>query len=238
VQKIIDLVGKNPQGVPNSNIIVVSDHGFSTFHTTVNLTNYLNTYLANQGFTQSQISAVQAYTSGPVAHIYINLAGREPGGTIDSNTYNSIQKAIVKGLNTFVDGNLKYGSGHQAVFDKIYVRPSPSGKGINSYIAQDSGDVFAILSDGYNFDGIQIPAVTRLGDTSSSFFSVPNFYGAHGYDSEIPKLSAIFYAAGPDISRRGSVGTIHNIDIAPTINSLLRVPSAKTVQGKAVRLTP
>ena len=109
--------------------------------------------------------------------------------------------------------------------------------GSSKFVGQDDGDVFAILSDGYNFDGRQNPAVTRLGDKENSIFSVPNFYGAHGYDPTLPKLSAIFYAAGPDITRRGNIGTIRNIDIAPTINNLLGVSSAATVEGKALNLS-
>jgi len=229
VQRIINAVGINSQGVPNSNIIVVSDHGFSTFHTSVNLTNYLT----SQGFSTAQ---VRAYTSGPVANIYINLKGRESEGSIDQTTYTTLQRQIVSALSSLTDTNPIYAPGGQAVFDKIYTRPLPTGTGTSTFIGRDTGDIFAIMRDGYNFDGLQHPAVTRSGETNNNIFSVPNFYGAHGYDPNLPKLSAIFYAAGPNITRHGSVGKIRNIDIAPTINSLLGVPSAPTVEGKAIRL--
>ena len=219
VQKIIQAVGTNRQGVPNSNIFVVSDHGFSTFHTSVNLTNYLQ----SQGISTNQ---VKAYTSGPAANIYINLAGRESDGSVSQSDYANLQQKIVNALNALTDTNSNYiYSGLQPVFDQIYSRPAPTGIGTSSNIGQDFGDVLAILHDGYNFDGFQ-SSVTRSGDanTSSPIFSVSNFYGAHGYDPNMPKLSAIMYAAGPNINRRGSVGVIHNTDIAPTINGLLGVP--------------
>lgn len=63
--------------------------------------------------------------------------------------------------------------------------------------------------------------------------SVPNFYGAHGYDPTLPNMSAIFYAAGPDI-QPGKLEQVRNIDIAPTILRLLNVNPAPTVQGKAI----
>lgn len=237
VQRIINAVGTDSQGRPNSNIIVVSDHGFSTFHTTVNLNNFLK----SKGF---DLNKVRSVTSGPAANIYINLQGREPNGVVSRSEYVTIQKQIVAALKELVDTNSNYvPSKRQAIFDKIYTRPLPAnlneprfGLDTSEFVGQDSGDVFAIMSDGYNFDGIQSPVVTRLGDDNNLVFSVPNFYGAHGYDPNISKLSAIFYAAGPDISRRGSIGTIHNIDVAPTINNLLGVPSASTVQGQVIKL--
>lgn len=237
VQRIINAVGTNRRGRPNSNILVVSDHGFSTFHTAVNL----NNYLISRGFDSTKVRAV---TSGPAANIYINLQGREPNGIVSRAEYMTLQRQIIIALRELVDTNPTYVRGRrQSIFEQIYPRPLPTdlndpkfGLGTSEFVGQDTGDVFAIMREGYNFDGTQNPVVTRLGDTNNSVFSVPNFYGAHGYDPNIPSLSAIFYAAGPDIKRRGNIGTIRNIDIAPTINSLLSVPSAPTVQGKALNI--
>ena len=92
-----------------------------------------------------------------------------------------------------------------------------------------------MLTVGYNFDGTQSPVVQRLGDapSTSPILSVPNFYGAHGYDPQLLDMSAIFYAAGPDI-RPGVLNAVRNIDIAPTVEKLLGVTPASTVQGRAL----
>jgi hypothetical protein len=50
-------------------------------------------------------------------------------------------------------------------------------------------------------------------------------------------MSAVFYAAGPDILP-GSLGEMSNIDIAPTIERILGVAPAGTVQGEALLLGP
>ena len=237
VQRIIDAVGTDSEGKPNSNIIVVSDHGFAPFHTAVDINNFLK----NSGF---DLTKVRAVTSGPAANIYINLKGREPNGTVTKEEYVTLQKQIINALKKAVDTNRNYTLGSKSVplFDKIYSRPLPSnlndrsfGLSTNDFIGQDSGDVFALLSLGYNFDGTQSPVVQRLGDapTASPFLSVPNFYGAHGYDPNNPLMSAIFYAAGPDIGR-GTIPQVRNIDIAPTIDKLLGVKPASTVQGKPI----
>jgi tetratricopeptide (TPR) repeat protein len=128
------------------------------------------------------------------------------------------------------------------VFDKIYTRPVPAdvndpqfGRQTNDFIGQDSGDVFAMMRAGYNFDGVQNPVVIRQGDpvVLNPVLSVANFYGAHGYDPNITDMSAIFFAAGPDIGR-GTLRQIQTVDVAPTILKLLGVEAPSTVNGKAL----
>lgn len=239
VQRIIDAVGTDRQGTPRSNIIVVSDHGFAPFHTAVNI----NNFLSSRGFDNTKVRAV---TSGPAVNIYINLQGREPNGTVSPAEYLTLRRQIISALAEFVDTNPTYTLGSRSVpiFDQIYGRPVPSnlnepsfGLDTNEFIGQDSGDVFALLNLGYNFDGTQNPVVQRLGDATSAtpVLSVPSFYGAHGYDPTLSPMSAILYAAGPDI-RRGTLPKVRNIDVAPTINQLLGVQSAPTVQGGPINL--
>jgi hypothetical protein len=102
-------------------------------------------------------------------------------------------------------------------------------------IGQDSGDVYALLTVGYNFDGAQSPVVIRQGDPVAAVpvLSVPNFYGAHGHDPSIPEMSAVFFAAGPDI-RAGRLTRARNIDVAPTVARLLDVELGPTVDGTAL----
>ena len=237
VQRIIEAVGTTRNGTPKSNIIVVSDHGFAPFHTAVDLT----TLLKNNGIDSTKVRAV---TSGPAANLYINLKGREPDGIVTPEEYIVLQQQIVKILEDLAETNPNYARRDTPIFDKIYARPIPSnvndpsfGVGTNQFIGQDSGDVFATMAEGYNFDGTQTPVVPRLGDAPATppILSVPNFYGAHGYDPNKPNMSAIFFAAGPNI-RRGSLEKMRNIDVVPTINQLLGVESADTVQGKALKI--
>ena len=239
VQQIIDAVGTDKRGRLKSNIIVVSDHGFAPFHTAVSL----NNFLASRGFDNTKVRAV---ASGPAVNIYFNLQGREPKGTVSRSEYAPLQQQVVQALSELVDTNPNYTLSSQSVpvFGKIYARPVSTdledplfGTRSNDVIGQDAGDVFATMNLGYNFDGTQNPVVQRLGDTSSNapILSVPNFYGAHGYDPELPEMSAIFYAAGPNINRR-TIPLVRNIDIAPTILQLLGVNPADTVEGSPINL--
>lgn len=94
------------------------------------------------------------------------------------------------------------------------------------------------MVEGYNFDGTPAPPVTRLGDSVAatvSGHSVPNFYGAHGHDSNLPSMSAILYAAGPSVKAGKKIDVIHNVDIAPTVLEILDVAPASAVDGEVIR---
>lgn len=244
VQRIIRKVGVNREtGKPNCNVFVVSDHGFAPFHSAVNL----NNHLANQGIDTTKVRAV---TSGPAVNIYINLAGREPGGTVTPAEYVELMGKLENALRSLTDGNGEYTRGRpgMSLFDRIYTRPIPSalddpslGRTTTPFIGQDSGDVYALLRIGYNFDGTQVPAVIRKGDTAAiapvnQVLSVPNFYGAHGYAPEYQAMSASFLAAGPDIGK-GRLAKVRNIDVAPTILGILGVRPASSVEGRPMDLT-
>ncbi len=246
VQKVIEAVGVDANGKPNSDVIVTSDHGFAPFHTAVSI----NNLLTNAGFVNSKVRAV---VSGPSVNIYINLEGREAavaGVTqVKVAEYLTLQKQVIDLLKGYVDTNANYtnGAASVGVFDKVYNRDVPAtattaNDVINArgtFIGQDTGDVFALLKTGYNFDGTQTTPVIRKGDTvapATAVLSVPNFYGAHGYDPTLPEMKAIFYAAGPDIVSQ-PLGSVKNIDIAPTIEKILNVTPAATVNGKAIAIT-
>jgi phosphodiesterase/alkaline phosphatase D-like protein/predicted AlkP superfamily pyrophosphatase or phosphodiesterase len=243
VQKVIEAVGVDASGKPNSDIIVTSDHGFAPFHTAVNI----NNLLATAGFVSSKVRAV---VSGPAVNIYINLKGREAavaGVTqVEVAEYLTLQKQVIDLLKGYVDNNSNYtnGAASVGVFDKVYNRDvlataTTANDVINArgtFIGQDTGDVFALLKTGYNFDGTQSTPVIRKGDTAApatAVLSVPNFYGAHGYDPTLPDMKAIFYAAGPNIVPQ-TLGSVRNIDIAPTIEKILNVQPATTVNGTAI----
>ncbi len=243
VEAIIKKVGKR-YGVPRSNIIVLSDHGFTPFHSAVSATNLLSAALVSGGFSPSLInSSVVIRTSGPAANVYINLAGRESGGTVDAATYQSLVTEISTYFQSVTDANAKFNGSltNQKLFSHVFVRPSDCGQPgfcTSDAIGQDSGDVMALMDVGYNFDGIQNPGVARMGDpafnSATTIFSVPNFYGAHGHHADIPAMSASFYAAGPNIKSGVVVPKIRNIDVAPTIMDILGVEPDPTVDGTAI----
>lgn len=239
IERIVNVIGVDRDGVPRRNVLVVSDHGMAPFHTAVDL----RAHFALQGIRDERVRIV---TTGPAVHVYIRLASRDGEGGVSPAEYRQLQARVVLALRTLVDHNERYSDSPTgtAVFDQIHSRPVPEdaadprfGLGTDPVIGQDSGDVYAVLAPGYNFDGRQSPLVRRQGDDPNAPFSVPNFYGAHGYDPALRPMHAIFYAAGPEVCR-GRVERMRNIDVAPTIAALLGVKLSATVEGRAVDLCP
>jgi predicted AlkP superfamily pyrophosphatase or phosphodiesterase len=219
VKQIADAAGHD------SNIIVVSDHGFAPFHTSVSMTNILK----NAGIDTTKVAI---RTSGPAVDIYVNLQNRESGGTVSPAAYNALVTQIADAVKNATDPNPKFNFSLKdgRIFTVVDSRPlqCDAGTGLctSRDIGQDFGDVFAMMAPGYNFDGIQNPGVARLGDApfnaATTMLSMPNFYGAHGHDPKLPEMSATFIAAGPQIHKE-TIRRMHNTDVAPTIMKILGV---------------
>jgi hypothetical protein len=179
-------------------------------------------------------------TTGPAAHVYVNLQGREPGGTVSPEAYAGLVQAVAAALRSARDPSDFYNPTGAPLFTHVWTRPTgcgrPDGFCTDPNIGQDPGDVFALMAEGYNFDGTQTPPVARLGDLgpAADVYSVPNFYGAHGHASDLPSMSAILYAAGPSLKKK-KVAVVRNIDIAPTVLEILNVDPAPTVDGTVIR---
>ncbi|MFK4498615.1 putative AlkP superfamily pyrophosphatase or phosphodiesterase [Bradyrhizobium japonicum] len=231
VKRIADAAG------PDSNVIVVSDHGFAPFHTSVSMANILK----NAGIDTTKVAI---RTSGPAANIYVNLQQREQGGTVDPATYKALVTQITEAVRNAVDPNPKFNGSLEdgRLFTVVETRPLQCEAGLgqctSKTIGQDFGDVFALMAPGYNFDGIQSPGVARLGDApfnaATTTLSMPNFYGAHGHDPKLPVMSATFIAAGPQIRNNTTIRRMHNLDVAPTIMQILGVRPHQ-VDGEVLR---
>ena len=144
--------------------MVVSDHGFDPFHTAVSIGNLL----ASSSVPTAKVRAV---TSGPAVNFYISLAGREPNGTVGAAEFVTLQRQLVGLVNGARDTNVIYaGKRSKPLFDKVYARPVPVdpndpafGRATTKTLGQDFGDVFAMLTTGYNFDGAQSPVGSGSG---------------------------------------------------------------------------
>jgi predicted AlkP superfamily pyrophosphatase or phosphodiesterase len=234
VEAILDAIGPRHGGTPSRDVLVVSDHGMAPFHTAVNLRNLL----IGAGV---DVSRLGLRTTGPATNIYVNLRGRETGGVVEPTDFQARVAQVAAALSGAVDPNTFYNPRSGRLFSHVWTRPNGCGFPgfcIDENIGQDTGDVLALMVEGYNFDGTQSPGVARLGDgpfdAQTTVHSVPNFYGAHGHDSNLASMSAILYAAGPNIRQGKKLRTVHNIDIAPTVMEILGVAPAPTIDGEVL----
>ncbi len=80
--------------------------------------------------------------------------------------------------------------------------------------------------DGYSFSGATGGPVTA---------EVPQQAGSHGYLAGDPEMDAIFIASGYGVRRGAKLERVANIDVAPTIARLLRVP-LQAAKGRPIPL--
>jgi predicted AlkP superfamily phosphohydrolase/phosphomutase len=122
-QQMDAIVGEAMRTMPrNADLLVLSDHGFASFRRGMNY----NTWLATNGlmtltgedtkrknledlfgqgdfFVNVDWSKTKAYALG-LGQIYINLAGREAKGIVQSGEdYKRVEAAIISGLQSYVD---------------------------------------------------------------------------------------------------------------------------------------
>ena len=175
-------------------VLMAGDHGMTVVHTSV----YVNTILENAGLLtlDSQNSVIVnkskafAITSGGSVHIYINLIGREKGGGIVTDAeYPAIQAQIIDLLE-----NLQDPETGQLVFDRVLPRQDLAAIGLDH---PNSGDVFAQANSGYIMDSWR---------GNDFIFAQAGYYGQHGYNSALPDMHTIFFAAG---ARYHSFGCSH-----------------------------
>lgn len=86
------------------------------------------------------------------------------------------------------------------------------------------GQLLLSAKSGYSFSGATNGPVTAAPLQTG---------GSHGYLASDPDMNAIFIASGYRVRAQGELGTISNLDIAPTIAHLLGV-KLPTAQGKPV----
>ncbi|PYN85936.1 MAG: phosphodiesterase [Candidatus Rokuibacteriota bacterium] len=238
VEAILNAIGSHHGGEPRRDVFVVSDHGMAPFHTAVSLRNLL----ANAGV---NVNLLGIRTTGPAANIYVNLQGREAGGTVPADSsptgYAALVAQVAAALRAAKDPHGFYNPQGAPLFSDVLTRPEGCGFPgfcVNENFGQDTGDVVALMIEGYNFDGVQSPGFARLDEgpfnTTTTVYSVPNFYGAHGHNSNLQSMSAIFYAAGPSLKQGRTVDVLHNIDVAPTVMEILDVAPAPTVDGEVI----
>ena len=240
--KTVDAVLKTwMEAAPDTNFVVVSDHGFVPAHSTV----VLNNYLELQGFkvAPSSEAEVRALVDGGSANIYVNVRGRQKGGVVPPERLNEYVERVVKACEALRDPVTG-----QPVFEVVMKRDEL--KSLRLEDDERSPDVFVSARPGWSMSGRINPRVgvivpntmtpqgrNDLRPDAQEFLAAGNLNetspGVHGYLARHRQLESIFYAYGPEV-RHARLGRIRVVDIAPTVASLLDISPPKDAQGHAL----
>ncbi|RJS61513.1 alkaline phosphatase family protein [Bacillus sp. PK3_68] len=102
------VIGKTMDSMTNQDrLFIVSDHGMEPIHSRLSPNYELKQAGLLQFDEKGRIdltrSKAYAVASGTIAHVYINLKGREKGGIVDPSEYKQVQDEIVQAFKTIKD---------------------------------------------------------------------------------------------------------------------------------------
>lgn len=224
-KKMDDLVGRVQAKLrPEDVLIVLSDHGFSSFRRGLNL----NTWLMREGYLTLKDgkttgadylqdvdwSKTKAYAVG-LSGLYINRKGRERNGIVDEAGFEVLKAEISAKLQQLRDPK----DGQQAVL-KVH-DTSKSYRGLYAAEAPD-------LIIGYNH-GYRVSWDSVTGTVEAEMFSdnLKAWSGDHHIDPE--QIPGILF-----MNRKISAEKPHIADIAPTVLDLFAIKVPGYMEGKVL----
>jgi 2',3'-cyclic-nucleotide 2'-phosphodiesterase (5'-nucleotidase family)/predicted AlkP superfamily phosphohydrolase/phosphomutase len=222
-----DLLGGEPTTFASS------DHGFAPAWYAINA----GTVLAAAGLQGAEqtsncrtgasgVTQAKACWAGGTAEIYINLAGRDPGGTVPAAEYENVRNKIIASFQGLTDPNRP---GSSPILRIMKKEELSNVDGSNSLHPSRSGDVVVVAKPPYQFDA----------GTPAKAIAPSQFFGQHGYlpnTVDIPhgiNMHAVFVASGQGVNEESKpIEGVRAIDVAPTIAFLLGIPGPQNARGR------
>jgi len=192
--------------------------------------------------TGETIGKAIACWAGGTVQIYLNLAGRDPTSAsfsqVPAASMDATLAMIKSAFENISDPNDWTGDGvpegwslTDRIFTKAEARYIPNGPQSTANMAHPTrtGDLVVFASAPYQFDAA----------TPGTLVALSAFFGQHGYVPDVQNLEANInmratFLAGGSAIRRGTVGDIRTIDLAPTVAYLLQVPVPQQSQGRVL----
>jgi 2',3'-cyclic-nucleotide 2'-phosphodiesterase (5'-nucleotidase family)/predicted AlkP superfamily phosphohydrolase/phosphomutase len=224
-------LGRTRSFMPTATVFASSDHGFAPQWYAVNAGKILSDagLQSPEQPTNCRAAATtnlaKACFAGGTAQIYVNLAGRDPGGTVPAGNYDAVRNRIVTAFENLTD---PANPGAQVVEDVLLKEELRDVDGSDSLHPSRSGDVVVVLRPPYQFDAA----------TPGQRIAFSQFFGQHGYFPDlvdIPhnvNMHATFVAAGAGIRKQDPVAGIRAVDVAPTIAFLMGIPGPQNARGR------
>lgn len=219
------LLGGNPTTT------VTSDHGFAPQWYAINAAKVLSDAGLQSPEQPSNCRAAattnlaKACWAGGTAQIYVNLAGRDPGGTVPAANYESVRNQIIAAFQNLSD---PANPGKQVILKIFKKEELRNVDGVDSLHPSRSGDIVVVSRPPYQFDAA----------TPGTRIAFSQFFGQHGYLPETVDLAhnvnmhATFIASGPGIRKQAPVAGVRAIDIAGTVAFLMNIPGPQNARGK------
>ncbi len=171
------------------------------------------------------VNKAKACWAGGTAQIYVNLAGRDPGGTVPAGDYETVRNQIIAAFENLTD---PANPGKKVVLDVMKKEELRNVDGTDSLHPSRSGDVIVVLRPPYQFDAA----------TLGQRIAFSQFFGQHGYLPNLVDLAhnvnmhGTFIASGPGIVHKiPGIKNVRAIDVAPTIAFLMGIQGPMNARG-------
>jgi 2',3'-cyclic-nucleotide 2'-phosphodiesterase (5'-nucleotidase family)/predicted AlkP superfamily phosphohydrolase/phosphomutase len=219
------LLGGNPTTIAGS------DHGFGPQWYAVNAAKVLSDAGLQSPEQPSNCRAAtttnlaKACWAGGTAQIYVNLAGRDPGGTVPAAQYETVRNQIIAAFQNLTD---PANPGKQVVLKILKKEELRNVDGSDSLHPSRSGDVVVVTRPPYQFDAA----------TPGQRIAFSQFFGQHGYLPNLVDIAhnvnmhATFVAAGPGVRHRDPLPGVRAVDLAPTLSVLMGIPGPQNARGR------
>lgn len=244
----------------DDHLVIVSDHGLEPIHTRLSPNKELEKagllVKDQEGNIDTSKTKAYAEASGTIAHVYVNLKGREKKGIVKKEEYEQVKKEIVsiftnKTVFTALSQDpdkvahpiLRWLTSKNEKFDKIYTYPilsvlsSVKESEVYPYETVWTGDQeeYAALNSNNSGDVFLSAAPGFLmGKDAKVAVEPTQELGSHGGDPERLQLRPILYASGPMIPPGEMSKRITMTDIAPSVYELLGLQVPDFVDGEAI----
>jgi predicted AlkP superfamily phosphohydrolase/phosphomutase len=137
-----------------------------------------------------------AVTSGAAIHLYLNLAGREPGGVVTAAEAPDLLRRAARVL-----ADLEAES--RPAVEKIFTREEAAAIGLDS---PSSGDLVVFLNPGF----------AASGSLDGSVLEPSRYYGQHGFLASHDGMCGVLFARGAGIKKK-RFGEIDATVVAPMV---------------------
>jgi predicted AlkP superfamily phosphohydrolase/phosphomutase len=230
-------------------VCIVSDHGFSA----IEWNPYLKHHLASAGLLNFKLdyetnqmvidwSRTKAFPLEPChAHIFVNLKGRDPDGTVDLKDYEKVQEEIIDALLSMRDPK----NGQRVVELAIPKREAGTLGVFEQQGFQRIGDVLFALKPQYMANPFVYPAAVKYRDGTERLIMNPegyepaqlhrNFTGVHLCLPACHEMHAAVILGGGGVKKKERGYPMSVIDLAPTIAHLMGTPIPKHAEGNVLK---
>jgi len=230
---------------------VASDHGFGAQWQAINAGKILldaglqAVEQPGNGRAASTSDKAVAAWAGGTCQVYINLAGRQPGGVVPPADYVSTRNTIIETFQAL----------GPSVIDKIFTREQTGSLiihynngtattttmlytyTVDSVLHSRTGDVVIFAKPPYQFDA----------PTKGEVIAFSYFFGQHGYYPDMvdygytfmgglpwANMHSSFFASGPQVVAHKIDDGVACIDLASTIAFALGIPKPAQAQGRVL----